>query len=388
MTLTHYMHLYQKPAIGTTALARYEVYNYRHSINAIGGFDTASCDIAIRSVDEAQQFLDQYLGNRVAFIVDNPVEPIWEGFINRMTFSAGEIQYTIGLDEMANRCIVQYSLAGSTSPAVTATGNDTTSQAIYGIKQETVELGPQRSLNSVTFNALRDNILVQRAWPKTSIVRGQGSGLLHIECLGFYHTLEWETFRNAGTGNVTVNNFIDTTLIPSLGNGTTFFDNADFTDVGANTLTVDQEKLRSQTFWELLLEMQEYGDASNYFVIGITPTLFATGTRRLYYRALNTTIEYTARQSDGLRIRNTAGQLVNPWDVRPDRGIRVSDMLIGWNGVGDNPTETYIKSIDYDANRQSVDYHGDDDLTAEGIFNFKRFGKGIGKRFGATRRVV
>ena len=88
----------------------------------------------------------------------------------------------------------------------------------------------------------------------------------------------------------------------------------------------------------------------------------------------------------GLRIRNLYGQIVPPWTVRPDRGIRVSDMLIGWNGIGDNPTETYIKGIDYDANAQTVDYHGDDDTRAEGAFQLARYGRPIGKKFSATVR--
>lgn len=384
----HTLSLYQKPAVGNGFVKRLNVYNYRHTISAIGGFDTASCDIAIRSRDEGQQFLDQYIGNRVAFYVDNPAEPIWEGFINRMTFDAGGVQYTISLDEMANRVTVQYSAAASNNPSVTTTGNNSDSQAIYGIKHETIDLGAQQSLNAATFNALRDNVLIQRPWPKTSITRGGGSGLLHIEFLGFYHTLSWETFRNTTTGNVTLNNMIDTITLPVLANGTTFFDNADFTDVGANTLLMNQEKIRGTTFWDVLQEVQEYGDAVNPFVLGITRTLYSTGTRRLYYRAANTDIEYTAQQSDGLRIRNLYGQLVPPWTVQPDAGIRVSDMLIGWDGIGDNPTETYIKTITYDANQQTVDYQGDDDTTVEGAFNFRRFSKAQGKRFGATKRLA
>jgi hypothetical protein len=136
------------------------------------------------------------------------------------------------------------------------------------------------------------------------------------------------------------------------------------------------------------LKVQEFGNTTDYWVLGITPTNFQTGTRRFYYQQASTTVVYTARQADGLRIRNLYGQLVDPWRVRPDAGIRVSDMLIGWNGVGDNPTETYIMKIDYDANRQSCIYSGDDDLSAEGVFNLKRFNKENGKRFGATRRLA
>lgn len=384
----HILNLYQKPAIGTACLkSAIPIFNYRHSINAIGGFDTASCDIVVRSRDEGQQFLDQYLGNRVAFYVDNPVEPIWEGYINRMSFNAGGVEYTIGLDGMANRVRCVYSIL-ATSPQTTqsAVTNSTTSQAIYGIKQEQVDLGFMQAGTGVTI--LRDTVLAQRAFPKTSILPSQGSGgLLHIECLGFYHTLEWEDFRQGTTGSVQLGNFVDT-ILGGLVNGTTFFDRSDVTETDANTNQIDQAHVRGESVWEVMMKIQEFGDTTNYFVLGVTPTLFSTGTRRFYYRAASTTVTYTARQSDGLRIRNLYGQLVDPWRVRPDTGIRVSDALIGWDGVGDNPTETYIKKIDYDANRQSCIYSGDDDLSAEGVFNLKRFNKaqrpGIG---GAGRRL-
>lgn len=383
----HILHFYQKPALGNSFINRFPVYNYRHTISAIGGFDTASCDIAVRSREEGQQFLDQYIGNRVAFYVDNPVEPIWEGFINRMTFSAGGVQYTISLDEMANRVTVTY-----TDPALSAVdaqmnsnANNTDSQGVYGIKHENIDIGYLRA--GLGANALRDTVIAQRSWPKSSITRGQGAGLLHLELLGFWHTLGWEIWHDTSTLNSTIGAYVLILLAAEI-NGTTFFDSGDTTDVAANATTYNRFHIKRGTYLDTYLRLQEIGDATNYHVMGITPTLFSTGTRRLYYRPQNSAVEYTARQSDGLRIRNLYGQLVPPWTVQPDRGVRVSDMLIGWNGLGDNPAETYIKAVDYDANQQLAIYRGDDDTSSEAAFQLKRVGKPHGKRFGAWRRVI
>lgn len=381
-TQPHTLNLYQKPAIGNAFVKRLPVYNYRHTIAAVGGFDTASCDIAIRSRDEGQQFLDQYIGNRVAFYVDNPVEPIWEGFINRMTFSAGGVQYTISLDEMANRVRVIYT---NTDQTVTTQGvltSSTDSQVIYGIKQEQIDMGVMIGGGGTT--TLRDTVLAQRAFPKTSALPGGGGGLLHIEFLGFYHTLTWEDQRNAVSANVQLGALIDT-IVTGIVNGTTFFDNADTSATIANTTSLNQYTTKGETVWDALMKLSEIGSAAFYAVIGISPTDFQTGTRRFYYQVASIDIKYTARQSDGLRIRNLYGQLVPPWTVRPDAGVRVSDMLIGWNGIGDNPTETYIAKIDYDANQQTAIYAGDDDTSIEGAFNFRRWNKAHGKRFGAKR---
>jgi hypothetical protein len=382
----HVLNLYQKPALGTTLLSRIQTYNYKHSINAIGGFDTASCDIAIRSRDEGQQFLDQYLGNRVAIYVDNPIEPVWEGFINRMSFNGGGAAYTIGLDEMANRLAVTYTdNAGSIISS--ALVSDTNSQATFGIKNDRLELQAQNT-GTTAIAAIRDTSLAQRAWPKTSVIPGQGSsGLLRIEMLGFYHTLNWDVYQDATVANVTLSNYLINQLLPGVSNGATFFDNTVTTGITTNALTIQRTSIRGNTIWDRMMVIRESGDATNYYVIGITPTNFQTGVRSLYYRVFNPTIVYTARQSDGLRVRNLYGQIVPPWMVRPDNGIRISDMLIGWDGIGDNPTETWIMGVDYDANRQSVMYQGDDDLTAEGAFNFRRQNKAFGKKFGAQYRV-
>ena len=384
----HVMSLYEKPKAGNAWIGNWKTSNYRHKIAAVGGFDSASCDIAVRSESEAKRFLSQFLGNRVAFFVDNPVKAIFEGYISRMSVGIGGVTHSISLDEMANRVAIQYSIGGAVAPSVGTTGNSTASQGVYGIKQDTVELGAQTTLNATTFNAMRDNILALRAWPKSSTKPGGGNGLMHLDFQGFFHTLEWETLRNTATGNVTLNNMIDTIVLPVLANGATFFNNADFTEVGANTLTMNQEKIRGTTAWEVLQEIQEYGDATNPFILGLSQTNMLTGTRRLYYRAINTDIVYTARTADGLRIRNTYGKLIDPWRVRPDAGIRVQDRLIAFNGIGDNPDETYVKYITYDANTQRVEYQGDDDLTTEGVFNFRRYAKTTGKRFGAVRRVA
>lgn len=386
--LQHTLNLYDKPAIGNGYIRRLPAYNYSHTIAAVGGFDTASCDIAIRSREEGQQFLDQYIGNRVAFYVDNPAEPIWEGFINRMTFSAGNVQYSISLDEMTNRVQVTHTdpVVSATIPVITTASNNTDSQAVYGIKQDNIEFGVMRASTGAT--SLRDTVLAQRAWPKSSITRGQGSGLLHIELLGFWHTLNWEIYVNTATTSTNVGALV-LALLSGLDNAATFFNNADTTDVEANVTAINNDHNRKQTAMESLQRWQEMGNGGAYYSVGITPTLFSTGTRRLYYGLADTTIKYTARQADGLRIRNLYGQLVPPWTVRPDVGIRVSDMLIGWNGLGDNPTETYIQNITYDANQQTVDYQGDDDTRAEGAFQLKRYGRPIGKRFSATiRRAV
>ncbi len=271
----------------------------------------------------------------------------------------------------------------ATTPQVTTTVNNLLSQAVYGIKQDSIDLG-YRGTNAGT-TTYRDTQLNLRSWPQASSRRASGTpGLLHVDCLGFFHTLEWETYRQTGNNAVQLTTWINT-IRAAVANGATFFDNTDTRDIGTNTTTLTENKTRAQTVWDIFKEIREQGDGTNYWAIGITPTELGTGKRRLYWRAANSAIQYTALQRDGLRIRNIFRQPIPPWLVRPDCGIKLADFYIGDNNAGDNPTETYVMVVDYDANSQTATWQGDDDRTAEGIFNFRRYRKAPVKRFAPSR---
>ena len=218
----HTLNLYQKPKAGNGFIDRFTTYNYKHRISAVGWFDTASCDIVPRSDAAPQQFVDQYLGNRVAIFVDNPAEPIWEGFINRLTFNQGAAAFTISLDEMANRVTVKYAPSGANvaSTAAPSSSRSLASQAIYGIKEGVVDLGYFRTNTSTKPANAAATLLNNLAWPKQSISPGGGQpGLIHLEMLGFYHTLKWQDCYIGGTANDTLYNlFVNGTygILPSI----------------------------------------------------------------------------------------------------------------------------------------------------------------------------
>ena len=371
---THYLHVYQRPKAGTTFLKRFPMYNYQHSISNMGWFDTASCDIAVRSASEGKDILDHYLGCRVAVFVDNPITPVWEGFINRIIFNSGGASYTISLDELANRVSIVFTATGNVG-SQNAPTDDTNSQAIYGIKQDQIEFGadPTSASPSNQRQTLRNTILAQRAYPQSSFSQAQGqTNVAHFELLGFYHTLEWEKLFTATATTTTAASTKITTLLAALGNGSTFFNNADTSLINTNTTLVPDQQ-RGASYWELFQKIAEAGDSTNYWIIGITPTNPNTKTRALYYRQANFNTLYSARQADGLRIRSIYGKVIPAWQVVPDGVIRVSDALIGTSGnVVTDPTLTYIQSIQYDANSQRVQWFGADDTTARAAFMLKR----------------
>lgn len=386
----HTANIYQRPVEGDSFIGRYEAFNYRHKISAAGGYDTASFDLAVYERD-ADFWFDR-LGCEVKIYIDNPVLPAWEGFINRVNWAIGSLTYTSSLDELSNRVSVTYSAPGvAASPQNTTATNNTDSQAIFGIKEGALDGYLVQGTDVSKFTNLQTMVLNNQAYPQKSTIfnpQGQGGGLLSVECLGWYHTLQWvKYFDDTSLGSDDASVIMRNTL-PTYPNAA-FFDPTDLTEIDANLNWSQNAQSRiNQTYWEMYQSIQEAGDGTSRWVMGITPYNEQVGYRRFYYREANTAAApaYILRSSDG-RIRNAYGQLVNPWSVVPDLSAEVADYAVAWNRtIGDNPTQFYVDTIDYDANSQSVQFGSTDNITAEGAFGFNRYFKTTGKRFGAAAR--
>lgn len=396
----HDLHIYQRPKLDTTSasipkrvskfIRKLPILNYQHRISCMGGFDTAAGDVVLHSISEALIFMEAHLACAIKIIVDNPAEPCWEGFINRMSFSIGGGTYSLSLDEMGNRITVTYTEQSTVTVTVigtTVNANSTASQALYGIKQDNMEFGYVRTATSTAMAALRDTLIANRAFPKASLRPGNGKFTIHMELLGFYHTLRWESYNSGATTSViAISTMITGTLLPALANGKTFFDNTDFKDIATNAITYPAQQRAGGTFWDILQQMAEIGDGANGFVVGITPTRFDTRERRLYYKQINTAIEYTLNMSKGLYFQTVYRKRVPPWKVKPDRGARVEDWLVGYGLPGDDPRQCYIYDVSYDANNQRCTFNSQDDTTLEGVFESKRAFKRHGKKLGAAIR--
>lgn len=369
----HSLNLYRKPRQSSGQvlqfLNRYSIYNYRHTISANGWFDTASCDIRIRSKTEAETFFENFVGNRISVIVDNPQEPIFEGLINRITLVEGGVTYTTSLDEMANSVQLLMSTTTSASANTTAVQN-LTSQGIYGIKQMSLDFGFQWGGTGGQPTAIGDAILASRAYPQSSMdVSGGNDFRLSVEIIGIYQTMKWQLFFSSSSVSQTYSAFVLARL-SALSNTTVFFDNADTSLVTTNTATRATGDSPGKTVWDTLDTQAQAGDAAGTpWVVGVTPTNPTTGTRRLYYRAANSTIEYSARITDNLRVRNIYGRIVPPWLVRPDRSIQITDALIGFTPQADDPRITYINTVEYDAELQVARFYGYDDVSNEAAVN-------------------
>lgn len=393
----HTLNLYQKPKLGSGFLTRYPVFGYKHRILAMGGFDTASCQLAVdRKVGE--QAIEQWIGNRVAVYAQNAAIPIWEGLISRIIWKSGAAVFTASIDEMFNKVRVTYSQRNATpNTQLTTPVSNTTSQGIFGIKEGNIDSYGNNSTSAdiTAKTTLANRYLATRAYPKVSTAFGSSSAndLLSVEMVGFYKTLEWETLdpgalAGAATPSAWFGFWFVTAGASRFSNLATFFDNTDQTQIATNA-TFNYIPASGQTYWNNVIAATDPGDGTNRYVAAMTPTDPNTGTRRLYYQPANTAVEYTlSTRRDVGRVRTVYGAPVPPWEVRPDRSVRVMDVLTGWNLTGDDPREFYTEAVNYDAESQTVSLQSADNIELEGALQLDNYLKPIGTRFGPAPRTV
>jgi hypothetical protein len=384
--MRHTINIYQRPAQGNNFLKRHIALSYRHRISANGWYDTATCDI----VPDSSQYnvlLDDYIGARVAVFGSDPTRPIWEGIVNRVSYTQNGVMFTNSLDSMWNAVYLQYDLSTGVTYTAAASTN-TNSITKFGRKGAVINVGNHSGTTSLA--ETQSTLATASGWPQKSMVAapGQANSPLRLEMIGFYQTLGWSIATNNSATAIALDSALRGLVVVTNTQSNVWYNNtaSDYGAIIANAVTIAPASFYTLTVLEAIRKIVEVGDGANRWVFGIEPTDVNLRTRRLYYRQSNYTIRYTARVRDGLRIRDLYGRLVDPSTVRPDCGIRITDLTTLWNGIGDNPSETYIDSVDYDASSGRVTLVSADDPRVEGLFQIARYGKPRNSRFNQQPR--
>lgn len=380
MTIT--INIFRRPSLAvsgeTSLLARYVALNYRHRITAMGWYETAACEVLPPAM-QYSTLIDDYIGARVMIYGSDPSRPIWTGTINRVSYVRNGVAFNNSIDSMYN------SVASRANNVITAIVTNAESIAKYGRKHATIDVGSHTGV--VGLSETRDTLLGMNAWPQKSKVRaaGQSNTPLRLEMVGDSQTLGWSVATNSSTTAIAFSAAVRAIIAMSNTQGNVWYNNtaSDYVDVVDNlTPTIAPNSYYTLTNLEAMRKVVEGGDnLGRRWVFGIKYEV-NTRTRRLYYRQADFTIKYTARISDGLRIRDLSNRLVDPASVTPDCGFMITDIFPTWNGTGDNPAETYIEAVEYDDNSKEVTMIGADDPRIEGLFQTRRYGKIRGGRYG------
>ena len=379
--------------MGGRWLASYPVTGYTHRILALGGFDTASCAVTV-PVNDAETFLNNFIACVVRIVVDNPLEPIWEGYLSRITYQVGATTYTRSTDQMNNRNRVTYFDANAATPQTTVTTvvNNPTSQAVYGVKTGNLDAGVHYNSGDIThLTTLRDtaNLL---AYPIiSSATAGAGGVTIQVEMQGLYYfAYDWNQYQSTTTTLTAASNLLQRITI-----GADKGDNASFVveDTTAYSATADllitsntsfnmtRESRTGQTFLQFIQSIVEAGDGTQQWAWGITALDPNSQTRRVYYQPAATAVSYRYKaKSDVGRVRDIHDTIVPGWKVRPDAVIQVTDVLTFWQGEGDDPRLGYIMAIDYDGETGQVSFQTGDNITMEGALGTNRYFRRHGGR--------
>lgn len=392
------MRLLTRPKQTRSMIETFIVSDYTHKIESIGGFDSASCKLFMPFA-RALKFFNSYVANIVEFMVLNPQVPIWEGYIDRITLTSGDLQITRSVSEMYNRVQVTYDLNGG-GTASTAVTDNLTSQNIYGVKCGAVDGTINMDGANITHkNGLRSLIKNIMSYPQTSVIKkgqAEAGATLQLDCLGLHcFAFDWVNYNEAGGVTAAPNTVIDNAITTSSINAGNAPAILQTTGTGYNALiqtnsgyTFPYKHTGGGSIWQLFQSIAEAGDgAFSRWVIGITPYDRNRQNRRLYYRPANTTVKYLSTMDNGNVIRTTDGVVIHPWEFRPDAGLRIIDAFPpAISARGDDPRLNYVKTVTFDANSNSVVWQSDDDMSTEGALQLNRYHKMTNKKVGAPAR--
>jgi len=303
--------------------------NYTHTIAALGGYDSMSFTYT-GTLPEVEDWFVKGLGRHIV-VYDDGLQVCWEGFVNRMTLSAGSLSITRGpLLDISNRVALVYSTVNATvtppivgERATTAYASDTDSQEQWGILETILSGG---GMTATTAAQVRDTYLAENKDPVSSqtVNLDQGAAAsIKIECSGYYRWFDAYYFSDTattGTVNLTVKMasiIADNPNIAWLAFGT---DN-----ITANTLQVAGYEDNDVGAWGLLKGLVAHGDtADNRYTFGVYAG------QEIYYAAAPTDIAYTQRIADpNQRVFSAGGVEVPGYNVLPARWLFLSDFLSG-----------------------------------------------------------
>jgi hypothetical protein len=299
--------------------------SYTHTITDRFGFE--SMQVAFKtSLDDAIDWLLNGL-MRSTVVTDLDGRVVWEGLASTITVQIGQKPVTLSLDPLANRVRCKYTTVLGT-PGTTATVSDTTSQALYGIKDRVVTLNSDIAAAAANKAAV---VLADLAFPKskqaTQAMTGQQNDIqVTLAFVGWYQTLEWVVFARASTSNTAISTQIGAligTVSPGIGAINNFLSTVTSRMITLSN-TATEYVAADTTYREKLEALLGQGDGAN-------PVTWGVYEDREFYivawaGATPATITYQERLGDS-NVYDSVGGIVAPWLVRPNAISQVVELL-------------------------------------------------------------
>jgi len=323
------------------------VNDYQHTLDAINGYSSASLTMSVSQL-QLESWLYSGL-NRHIEVTDHALDVIFEGFVNKISASAGAATIDHGpMTDVANRVRVVYSTVDTSvdPPAVgmrvpTAWAENATSQARYGTLEEVLSTSGQTADNA---EQMRDTHLADYAEPKhkqTLTFPAHGQSSITIEVLGYIRKLEQYVYNQTTTGGLYD---LSTKLAEVLAaQPDSLFGTG---SIATNTIQVKRWENDNNVAWGLVKSLAEIGDTSdNRYTFGIYEN------RRPVYAQVPTDVDYSHSIFDPEQgIMSRYGGTLKPWNILPGRWLEFTDFMTDQRAASslqEDPHMMFIESVTY-----------------------------------------
>lgn len=316
---------YQNPIVGSAHIKRLFPTTFRNwRIGAMGGFLDCSFDCEMQSA-EAFWWMDQMLGSRLQITAQDAVFDdgiAWEGYVNDIEIIQPQIRRS--LSDMWNNVAVAYSRERPNHPSYagertqTAWAGDTTSQALYGIKEMIHNEGGMRL--SIAED-LRDRLLAYYAYPRVTFPKLDaftmpGALTVRFGILGYWATLAWRPWTDGTEADENVSAIIANILTTS-----GQFISSDQSHIDTNAYQRSQFFANPLTMQKTIEGLCALGDSSKD-----APYFFQVlENRKPWYFKQSSTADYVMHRDGSIRL-SSSNVLVKPYCVRPGKVVEVVDL--------------------------------------------------------------
>jgi hypothetical protein len=343
---------YNRPALDGEWLGELDIsmQNWRHSISAFGGFDTAQFSLV-----EGQNVMQDWIANglgRMIVVYDDSLLPIWEGFVNSISVNQAGLSVTHGpMTDIANRIKAIYSgVDTSVYPPIigvrkqTPTINNLQSQQLWGVWPLILSLAGVTDANA---DQLVDMYLTEHHHSEvnSSFSFNTADISLTVDCLGWQHTLNYPYNYTVLSGEIEISTRIQEVLEDHVNPS---WLSSDYSRIERNTTLIKRYQNDDRLALEQLRGYTAMGDAANQrWLFGIYEN------RQAVYGPASNQIDYEIRLTDPRQlILDSAGSIVPAWRVRPGKLVFFSDFLPGlgapYTDLHQDPRILQIESLQYD----------------------------------------
>jgi len=325
-------------------------WGYTHTISAVGGFTSANF-----SLKGTREYLDDWFDDGLfrRVVLYNPEAiMVWEGFVNRMTYTVSSLQKSKSLDTMSNRVYLRFSpidlstIPPIVSPPETIQVNDIASQIDWGVKSLVI-FGGER-VRTYVVDPWAANVLKERKDVKTgenvNTMRTEAP-FIEVECKGYYDVLRWLPYDCVTSGSILAHQvIIEIMNYFNLVNQGWLSMSPGWIDYSFRNERRCRDELMS--CWDVIAQIIGKGGAGGERWVG---GLYQN--RQMVYKAAE---DFGGLYADHFELRRALedinqfiydvpmGWEVKPWDMVPDRVLHTTDV-----NAGGEKSLMYIEQVTY-----------------------------------------